>query len=151
MSSQSNKSSHFYYPPNPTSYVAVVTIPKADAEEVTRTLGRLYHNEGWNSKFVGCTSAGPALAVGGVCDRTLDRCLSQPELKVAPELSQCNVSTLVPDRSVTSAPHVSISVILHPVRVSLPKAHDLGVGFLGDPRPLRKRRVSYLFYFIGPS
>ena len=84
---------------------------------------------------MGFPSAGPVRAVGAVCDHALDRCRSQPELRIPPSLSLCNVSTLIPDRSVISAPHVSSSVILHPVRVSLPTAYELDVEFFGDPRP----------------
>ena len=120
---------------DPKSYVAVVSIPKANAEEVIKNLERLHHNEGWNSKFVGFPSAGPAHAVGAVCDRALDPCLSQPSLRVPPNLSHRNVSVLIPDRSVVSAPHISSSVTLHPTRVSLPSPYELDVGFCGSPHP----------------
>ncbi len=141
-----NDSSCSYHLSDIKSYVAVVTIPKANAEDVIKNLGRLYHNEGWNSKFVGFPSAGPARAVGAVCGRALDRCLSQPALRVPPKLSQCNVSVLIPDRSVVSAPHVSSSVSLHPARPMSSTSGFVVVHIL-----LRDCRVSYVSYFIGSN
>ena len=78
MSGRDNKLPHFLLSSDPESYVAAVTIPKANAEMVVKTLGRLYHNEGRNSKFVGFSSTGPARAVGAVCDRALYRGINLP-------------------------------------------------------------------------
>ena len=52
--------------PDPKSFVAVVTIPKAEAEVVAKTFGHLCHNEGWSSKFVGFPSAETARAIGAI-------------------------------------------------------------------------------------
>ncbi len=133
MSDQKNKSSRFYYPPDPESYVAVVTIPKADAKAVTQTLGRLYHNEGWNSTFVGLSSAGSACAVGAVCNRALNRCITSPSLDVPQLVAQKNISLLVPDRSIISDYHSRGPARLHSIPLLHPRPHELAVGFLGDP------------------
>ncbi len=133
MSGQNNKSSRFYYPPDPESYVAVVTIPKADAEAVTQTLGRLYHNEGWNSTFVGLSSAGSACAVGAVCDRALKGCIAFPSLDVPQLVAQKNLSLVVPNRSAISAYHSRGPVRLHSVPLLHLRPHELAVEFLGDP------------------
>ncbi len=126
---------------DPQSYVAVVTIPNANAEKVVKTLGTLYHKEGWESKFVGLPSSGSARAVGVVCDRTLGHCLNPPQISLPPSFKPRNISVLVPDRGVVVASRSSGQVVLHPVCLPPGTVDGMEISLKGDLAPFSPFRA----------